>query len=326
MPAVIEQPVLFLSGGIYDLAHRDLPGPDLVDTVVFRPGDWVERDTVERITVACLSNDLYPDNAAAYLRVVLDAPRLDWFHTSSAGIDHPVFAMVTRGGARLSTGTGVAAEPIAHHVVMMLLALSRDLPGLLADQRAHHWRADRRFVDLEGRTVGIVGMGPIGLATARLCSALGMRPIGLRRTVRGDEPCTTWTFDRLGDLLDEVDDLVLAAPLTADTRGMIGASELARLRAGALLVNVGRGELLDEAALVDALASRRLGGAALDVTTVEPLPADSPLWELPNVIISPHVSGETPLTDRRAADLFVDNVWRYVRGEPLRNEVDPSGL
>lgn len=321
LSTVDDRPVLFITAQLWELVGAHLPGADLVDTVLFRPGSWVERADVERITIACLSNDLYPDHADAYMRVALDAPNLDWFHTSSAGIDHPVFSMITDRGARLSTGSGAAATPIAQHVVMLLLALSRDLPGLLADQAARQWRTDRRFVDLEERTVGIIGMGPIGIETARLCTALGMHPIGMRRSVRGDEPCPTWTFDRLDELLATIDDLVLAVPLTADTRQLIGARELELLREGARLVNVGRGELVDEQALADALRSGRLAGAGLDVTVVEPLPPDSPLWGLPTVIISPHVSGETPLTELRSATLFAENVWRYLRAEPLRNEV-----
>lgn len=316
-----RRPVLFVSARLWELVGDLLPGADRCDTVLFHPGTWVERADVDRITVACLSNDLYPDHADTYMRVVLDAPHLDWFHTSSAGIDHPVFSMITDRGARLSTGSGAAATPIAQHVVMLLLALSRDLPGLVADQRSRQWRTDRRFVDLEERTVGIVGMGPIGLETARLCRALGMHPIGMRRNVRGDEPCPTWTFDRLDELLATVDDLVLAVPLTADTRRLIGQRELGLLRPGARLLNVGRGELVDEAAMVDALRSRHLAGAGLDVTTVEPLPTESELWGLDNVIITPHVSGETPLTDRRGAALFAENVSRYLRGEVLHNEV-----
>lgn len=320
------RPVLFLSAPLLELVRPDLPGPEQIDIVEFRPGEWVDAADVDRITVACLSNDIYSNGADAYMRVVLDAPRLDWFHTSSAGIDHPVFSMVTAGGARLSTGSGTSATPIAHHVVMLLLALSRDLPGLLADQHVRQWRTGWRFVDLERRSIGIIGMGPIGCETARLCTALGMHPIGLRRSVRGDEPCPTWTFDRLDELLATVDDLVLAAPLTDTTRRMIGRRELALLRPGGRLVNVGRGELLDEGALVEALQSGHLTGAGLDVTTTEPLPADSLLWDLPNVIVTPHVSGETALTEQRAAALFVDNVWRYLRAEPLRNEVARPGL
>jgi len=148
-----------------------------------------------------------------------------------------------------------------------------------------------------------------------------MRVIGVRRTPSGDEPCETWPIERLHELLSMVDVLVLTAPLTVDTLGMIGAEELALMPKGAHVVNVGRGQVVDEPALAAALASGRLGGAALDVFAVEPLPAESPLWDLPNVIITPHSAGSTPLATERAAEIFADNLGRYVRGEPLRNEV-----
>jgi D-2-hydroxyacid dehydrogenase (NADP+) len=203
---------------------------------------------------------------------------------------------------------------------MYLLALSRDLRSWTEAQCEHRW-APREWTDLEGQTVGVVGMGPIGLEVVRLTSALGMRPIGMRRTVRGDEPCETWTFDRLPELAETVDALVLAVPLTTETRGLVDADVLGMLRPGAFVVNVARGEVVDEQALVDALTSGHLGGAALDVFATEPLPADSPLWDLPNVIVTPHSSGTTATSHRRATEIYVDNLARYSAGTPLRNEV-----
>jgi phosphoglycerate dehydrogenase-like enzyme len=169
--------------------------------------------------------------------------------------------------------------------------------------------------------MGIVGLGSIGAEVARLAQNLGMRVIGLRRTPSGDEPCETWETSRLHELLPLLDDLVLTAALTPDTTGLIGARELALLPEGAHIINVGRGQLIDEAAMTAALQAGRLGGAALDVFVVEPLPAESPLWDLPNVIITPHSAGGTPLAATRAADVFADNLGRYLRGEALRNEV-----
>ena len=169
--------------------------------------------------------------------------------------------------------------------------------------------------------MGIIGLGSIGTEVARLAEQFGMRVIGVRRTPNGDEPCETWPTSRLHELLPMVDVLVLTAPLTADTLGMIGARELALLPTGAHVVNVGRGQVIDEPALAAGLASGHLGGAALDVFVVEPLPTESPLWDLPNVIITPHSAGGTPLATVRAAEIFADNLGRYVRGEPLRNEV-----
>jgi phosphoglycerate dehydrogenase-like enzyme len=175
--------------------------------------------------------------------------------------------------------------------------------------------------DLSTLTVGVVGLGPIGLEVARLAASFGTKTIGLRRAPRGDEPCETWPLSRLHDLLPRVDALVLALPLTDDTRHLVGEKELALLRPGALFVNVGRGELVDEAALVRALASGHLGGAGLDVFEVEPLPPESPLWAMPNVIVTPHSSGTSSASRERACEIFVENLGRYVRGEALRNEV-----
>jgi phosphoglycerate dehydrogenase-like enzyme len=198
--------------------------------------------------------------------------------------------------------------------------MARDLPGFLRDQAEHAWR-QRNVGDLQDRVVGVIGMGPIGTESARLAGELGMKPIGMRRTVSGDEPCETWTFDRLDELLGIVDDLVLALPLTDDTRGLIGRRELALVRPGTRLVNVGRGELIDEPAMIEALQNGHLDAAALDVFATEPLPSDSPLWDMPNVIVTPHSSGATESSGLRAGELFVENLGRYLRDEPLRNEV-----
>jgi phosphoglycerate dehydrogenase-like enzyme len=203
---------------------------------------------------------------------------------------------------------------------MCLLALARDLPRFLRDQAAHAWR-QRDVGDVEGRVVGVVGMGPIGIESARLAGELGMRPIGMRRTVSGDEPCPTWTLDRLAELLGTVDDLVLALPLTPETRGLIGAAEIATMRPGTQIVNVGRGELIDEPAMIEALRSGHLGGAALDVFAEEPLDENSPLWRMPNVIVTPHSSGSTESSARRAGEIFVENLGAFLHDQPLRNEV-----
>lgn len=290
------------------------------EVLEFVPGEHVHPTDVNRIDIAFFSGDLYPAAAPNFLRVCLEAPALQWIHAFSAGVDHPVFGMFLDKGARLTTSSGASGIPIAHHVVMCLLALARDLPGFLRDQAAHEWR-ERGVADLEGRVVGVLGMGPIGAETARLAQQFGMRAIGMRRTISGDEPCETWTFDRLDDLLAIVDDLVLAVPLAPETRRLIGARELGLLRPGARIVNVGRGELVDESAMTEALRSGRLGSAALDVFATEPLPTESPLWDLPNVIITPHNSGNAASSGRRAGELFVENLGQFLAGAPMRNEV-----
>ncbi len=315
-----ERPVLFVSAVLWQQWGEALRAQGEFDVVLFHPGERVSDTDLERVTVACLSGDLWPTSSAAYMRCCLGIAHLDWFQSFSAGVDSPVFGMLMDRGARLTSASGASATPIAHHVLMGLLALARNLPTMMRQQGAQQWQM-HGLDDLEGRTVGVVGMGPIGCESARLCAEFGMRPIGMRRTVQGDEPCETWTFARLDELLSVADDLVLALPLTPDTNGLIGARELALLRQGARVVNVGRGELIDESALIDALHRGHISGAALDVFTTEPLPTGHPLWGMPNVIITPHVAGATPLSEHRAAAIFVDNLGRYLRGEPLRNEV-----
>ncbi|MDJ0868035.1 MAG: D-2-hydroxyacid dehydrogenase, partial [Myxococcota bacterium] len=212
------------------------------------------------------------------------------------------------------------AVPIAQTVILYLLALSRDLPAWLDAQARRSWEP-RDVCDLQDRVLGVLGMGPIGQEVARLGAALRMRTVAVRRTPAGDEPCETWPWERLPELLGLADALVLALPLNDDTHHLIDADALARMRPGALLINVGRGSLVDEPALVAALRSGQLGGAGLDVFEVEPLPAESPLWGMPNVIVTPHSSGTNPGNQERVIELFLDNLGRYRRGEPLRNEV-----
>jgi D-2-hydroxyacid dehydrogenase (NADP+) len=288
--------------------------------LVFQPGSRVATDEIERIEIASLSDDLWPDHSASFMRVCLDAPNLRWLHTFSAGVDHPIFRMFLDRGVRLTNSSGAAARSIAHHVVLSVLAMRRDLPATLRDQAAHVWNV-HDVDDVEGTTVAVIGMGPIGLESARLLSELGMHTIGMRRTVVGDEPCETWTFDRFRELIASADTIVLAVPLTPDTAHLVDAAAIASMRPGVHLVNVGRGGLVDEPALVSALRSGQVGFAALDVTEVEPLPTDSELWDLANVIITPHSSGATRSNRQRASDLFVENLGRFVRDEPLRNEV-----
>ncbi|MFZ1490815.1 MAG: D-2-hydroxyacid dehydrogenase [Ilumatobacteraceae bacterium] len=275
---------------------------------------------LSRIEVAYFSGDAWPARAGRFIGACLRAPNLRWLHTFSAGVDSPVFARFLEAGVRLTNSSGSAAPPIAQTAVMMMLALSRDLPAWGVAQREHRW-APHRFAELEGTTLAVVGMGPIGCEIARLGIALRMRVIGCRRTPSGDEVCETWPLHRLDDLLAEADWIVLALPLADGTRGLIGAEQFALMRPGARLVNVGRGELVDEEALVSALVSGQLGGAGLDVFATEPLPADSALWDMANVIVTPHSSGASDLSLERATDIFVDNLERWHRGDELRNEI-----
>ena len=272
------------------------------------------------VEVAFFSGDLFPERARDLARVLHQAPALRWFHSFAAGVDHPWFQGFLARGVRVTTSSGASAVPIAQTVMLYVLALSRDLPGWLAEQAARRW-SPRPIEDVSGQVLAVAGLGPIGLEVARLAAAFGMRVVGFRRAPRGDEPCETHALAELDAFLPEADWLVLALPLADETRHLLGARRLALLPPRARVINVGRGALVDEAALAAALAEGRLGGAALDVFEVEPLPAESPLWSLPNVIVTPHSSGTNPGNHLRAAEIFLDNLGRYERGEPLRNEV-----
>ena len=291
-----------------------------LDVITLNGDGAVTDHDLARITIAFFSGDAWPDRAAPFMSACLHAPALQWMHTASAGIDSPIFGRFTSRGIRLTTSSGASALPIAHTAIMMILGLSRGITGRLRDQQAHRWQR-RTSEDVNGANLAILGMGPIGTETAKLATALGMNPIGCRRTVTGNEPCETRTFAALPALLAWADYVVLALPLTQDTHGMIGAEQLAVMKPTARLINVGRGDLVDETALIEALASGRLAGAGLDVFSVEPLPAESPLWDMPNVIVTAHDSGATAGSNDRAASIFAENLGRYGRGEPLLNEV-----
>ena len=272
------------------------------------------------VEIAYFSGDCFPERVREFALAARDATALRWLHTFSAGVDHPWFQALRKQGIRLTTSSGAHAVPIAQTVVLYLLALSRGLPAWMDAQRRRAWER-HPLVDLHGMRLGVVGLGPIGLEVARLGAALRMRVLGMRRQPRGDEPCETWQLARLDELLAQVDALVLALPLSDELHHLLDARRLALMKRGALLVNIGRGALVDEAALVEALRAGALGGAGLDVFEVEPLPPESPLWSLPNVIVTPHNSGDTPGNLERASEIFLDNLARYLRAESLRNEV-----
>jgi len=252
---------------------------------------------------------------------------LRWMQQWGAGADWLLEDPEAASGSFILTNaSGIHAIPISEHIVAMMLALARRLPEVIRAQPEHRWQRPARLLvrELAGSMAVVVGLGAIGGRTARLLSAHEVRVIGVRRNP--DMPAEGVERivgpDRLIDVLPEADWLVITAPLTPETRHLVGARELSVMKRDACILNIGRGAIIDQEALIEALRSGRLGGAGLDVTTPEPLPADSPLWDLPNVLISPHYAGSTVHYEARAFALFEENLQRYLAGEPLINVVD----
>lgn len=255
------------------------------------------------------------------------APKLRWVQATSAGIGE----FLERTGLRtadiaFTTAAGVHARPLAEFALLGLLHFMRDVPHLQAVKAAHHW--ERYTVrGLDGARVLVIGLGEVGREVASRCSRFGMEVWGTRRGATSPAPEGVTRLLARSDLLGalpRVDALVLACPLTADTRLMIDEPELAALKPGAVLVNVARGGVVNEPALVAALRDGRLRGAALDVFATEPLPSDSPIWDLPNVILSPHSASTVEAENGRIVDIFLDNLGRLTRGEPFRNRYEPD--
>jgi len=269
------------------------------------------------------------------------ASGLRWVQLHSAGADHLLGNPIMQSDVLLTTSSGIHATPIAEYVLASILAYRWRVPLWTGCQRESRWPADRWNLfarpELRGSTLGVVGYGSIGREVGRLARAFGMRVLAVRRSAGradrgyavegtgdpdGSIPERFYPPEALQEMLAECDYVVVALPLTAATRHVIGEPELRAMKPSAYLVNIARGGLIDEAALVRALREGWIGGAGLDVFDQEPLPPDSPLWEVDNALISPHVAGFTPHYDQRAVDLFARNLARYLAGEPLLNQVD----
>jgi phosphoglycerate dehydrogenase-like enzyme len=275
----------------------------------------------------------------AFDRLLARAPRLRYVHSASAGVERAMTDAARERGLVITNARGVFSRPIAEYVLMMILAVSRRLPGLLELQRERTWQP-LEGVELRDVTVGIVGLGSIGGAVGALASAFGCRVVAVRRRSEAGSSATagggdTPSFgevmlDRVGgpeslpELLAESDFVVLAAPLTPETEDMIDEAALAVMKPTAWLINIARGRLVDERALIDALREGRIGGAILDTFREEPLPPTSAFYDLGNVIVTPHTSWSSGRVLDRSVELFCDNLRRYAAGEPLLNVVDPA--
>lgn len=258
--------------------------------------------------------------------------RLKWIHSPAAGIGSMLSAAMVASPVTLTNSRGNHAEAIAEHVIGVVLALYRQLPEAFRQQAAHTWAhvqmtAGEPFRLFRGSAVGIVGPGEIGSAVARLASALGATVEGIRRRPELGAPSgmsAVFAPAHLHERLPAWDVVVLATALTAETRGLIGREELRLMKRDAILVNVGRGKLVKEADLVEALRDRTIAAAALDVVEHEPLDPGSPLWDMPNALITPHVSGLRPDYWDLAVNLFAENLRRFDTGQPLLNVVDKT--
>ncbi len=277
-------------------------------------------------------------SADAFDRLLARAPRLAWVHSASAGVERALTATSRQRGIVTTNARGVFSRPIAEYVMMMILAVSRKLPGLLELQRERTWQP-LEGGELRDVTVGIVGLGSIGRAVGALATAFGCRVVATRRrpeasgrTAPADAGPSFGEamLDRVGGpetlpaLLAESDFVVLAAPLTSSTENMIDAETLAAMKPGAWLINVARGRLVDERALLRALRDGPLGGAVLDTFRDEPLQPSSPFYDLPNVIVTPHTSWSSARVLDRSVELFCDNLRNFAAGDPLLNVVDPN--
>jgi len=331
--AIAVSPILSARVRATDLEHirAAAPGTQIVNLSVEGLAD-APVDDVEVLLRGFLSSE-------AFDRLLARAPGLRWVHSATSGVERALTPAALARGVVVTNARGVFSRPIAEHVLLMILAISRRLPQLLELQRERTWQP------LEGRelrdlTIGIVGYGSLGRTVASLATAFGSRIVATRRRPEsgadasagdGDEDvpvepklAAVYGPDGLFDLLAESDVVVLAAPLTSATEGFINESALAAMKKDAWLINVARGRLIDDTALIRALRDNRIGGAALDAFRDEPLPQTSPYWELPNVIVTPHTAWSSARVLDRSIDLFCDNLRRFSRGEPLRNVVDPA--
>ncbi len=256
------------------------------------------------------------------------APHVRWIQSTSAGIGQFIKRMqydTRMPNTVFTTASGVHAVPLAEFCIMSLLMFNKGLPRMMQDKARKHWE---RYAgtDLRDSTLAIIGMGKIGNEVARLAHAFGMRVIGTAGAHITAPLETVYPRGRLDDLLARAENLVVCVPHTPDTEKMIGAREFAQLPRGALFINIGRGAVVDEPALVEALRSGHLRGAALDVFAEEPLPATSPLWDMDNVLVSPHSASTSDRENSRLTDLFCDNLRRFLDGRPLLNVLDVAKL
>lgn len=255
-----------------------------------------------------------------------ESPDLRWLYVTGAGVDGVLFPELVESDLLITNNSGVHAPHMAEYLLGTMLAFVRGLPFLMRSQIRHEWgdRKDFKLYELGRQRLAVIGLGDIGQELAWRAKAIGMDVIGSRRHV-GDAPRGVdriYPPDALHEMLAEVDHVAITLPLTHETRDLFGATEFAIMKKTAFIYNIGRGPIINSAALITALRDGEIAGAALDVTDPEPLPADSELWDMPNVMITAHTSGGGPFYWERGIDLMISNIGRYIRDEPMLNVVD----
>ena len=302
-----------LSLGFHSWAH-DLPHLLSPDQVITLPADG-DLGAAADADVA-----IGGPNPERFRDLLAVAPGLRWFHSLAAGVERIVPELGAHPDLVVTNNSGAYDVAIAEHVVATIFAAAKRLPASFAAQGQHTWHEDPKSSDVRGSTLVILGMGSIGGELAAMARALGMRVIGVRRSAADGSVAP----ERLAEVAAEADYLAVCAPLTTETRGIVDASVLERMRPTAWLINISRGAIVDEAALLAAVTERRIGGAAIDAWWTEPLPKDSEWWDLPNVILTPHTSFSSPSIRDRSIELIRENLRRFKSGEPLLNRVDPQ--
>jgi len=256
--------------------------------------------------------------------IVQRAPRLRWVQSSSAGVGEWIRRLrLVDTPIIVTNSAGMHARPLAEFAIFAMLYFAKRWPHMAAEQRAHHW--ERCAIDtLAGKTLGIIGLGRVGQAVTQLAQPFGLRVIGTRGSSLDAPPGVerVYAAGQVTDVLSQSDYLVLSVPHTPQTEGMVGAAQIALMKRTAVLINIARGVIVDETAMTDALRAGRLAGAALDVFRKEPLPPESPLWDMPNVLVTPHSMSTAYTENVWLTELLRENLRRYLDGQPLRNQVD----
>jgi phosphoglycerate dehydrogenase-like enzyme len=325
--ALVSKQFVAAFGEAFKTAGAQAGKPVEFVTLPEADGARLSQAACDSIDCSFIDRDLRFDDRlyAAFSDAVLASKGHKWIHFAGSGLgQQPLVPPLEARGVIITSSTGSNAEPVAQTGFAGLLMLARGFPGYIQGQHKHEWRPLRGAAlpeDLRGQTLLLVGVGAIGRVFAGYARAFGLKVIGVRRSaLTPDDPVDEMhPPSKLHELLPRADWIVIACPLTSQTRNLVDAQAFKQMRKGARLINIARGEVMDEAAFIEAIRSGHLGGAALDAHIQEPLPADSPIWDLPNVIVSPHNASASVGNEQRCAEMFIANFGHMARGEPMFN-------